>query len=153
MEEIFEVLKSFIKNQLPEYIENLPESTCPLPLFTDSNIVFGPVDLSRYEMQTVCAILPEGQTFDDETISEWSETSRVTVAFICQKKKYDILIQQMCRYAAAFKKAVKSDYTLSSEIVEDTNLENAKFIYDAGTVENQMTVVELSMTIIINNEY
>lgn len=152
MEQIINILKSFIKDIFPEYTAQYESRDCTLPDFTEKNIVVGSVDLSRYELPVVCAILPENQIPEENSVSEWNDTTKLTVAFVCQKAVYDLLIKRMCRYASAFKRAVINDYTLGN-MVENTSIDKVSFFYDAGAVEEQVTVCEIELTIITAEEY
>lgn len=152
MEEVINILKEFLKNNLSECTAELETKGCSLPNLTEKNITFGAVDLSRYELPVICAILPGNQIIEEVSVAEWNEKTKLTVAFVCQKEKYDILVKRMCRYAEAFKRAVVNDYTLGNR-VENTTIDKVSFFYDAGATEEQVTVCEIELTIITAEEY
>lgn len=116
------------------------------------NIVFGPVDVSRYELPVVCAVLPGDQTSEDVSISEWDDNTDFTVAFVCQKADSQTLTKRMCRYASAFKELIKKNPTFG-DAVENVEFRKASFFYDAGAVEDQVMVAEIELTIITANEF
>ena len=108
------------------------------------NIVFGTVDLSRYESAVVVSILPETQEPDEEFINGFSDRSEFTVTFLFQKDKYPLLVKRMLRYAKAFRKAQAKNPDFDDS-VEESEITQIKFYPDTGAVAQQMTAFEISL--------
>jgi hypothetical protein len=82
MEQIAKTIKDFILNDVNAELAGLADQTVTLPAVTADNIIFGTVDLSRYEVPIVVSILPEQQEPDDGYIDGFSDTS-VILSLIC----------------------------------------------------------------------
>lgn len=146
MEQIAEALKDFIIEKLPEYLEEMESEGITLPALSENDVVIGVIDVSRYENDVICSILPETQNDEEGHIADYSISNGFTVSFLCQNADYDVLVRRMCRYAAALRKALLNDYTINGN-ADDVEIGERKFYPDCGTVENQMTGVEIEITI------
>ena len=151
MEEIFSNIKQFILNTVNGYITALADETTPMNAILEKNIVFGSVDLSRYDSKIICSVLPESQEENEEEIGSYKITSDFTVSFLCRGYQQDVLVRQMCRYGAAFRRAVLDDVSLG-QTVEQSEIGRRDFFTDAGTVEKQMTAVEIGLTVETEDE-
>lgn len=145
MEEIAEAIKNFILEDVNAELAGLAEEGVTLPEVAEKNIVFGTVDLSRYESAVVVSILPETQEPDEEFINGFSDRSEFTVTFLFQKEKYPLLVKRMCRYAKAFRKAQAKNPEFDDS-VEDSEITQIKFYPDTGAVAQQMTAFEISLS-------
>ena len=67
------------------------------------------------------------------------------MAFICREDKQSVLDDKVVRYAHAFRKAVLTDTSLDGALT-GSELGERKFYFDAGTVEQQMSAVEITFT-------
>lgn len=151
MEEIFNNIKQFILNTVNGYITALADETTPMNAILGKNIVFGSVDLSRYDSKIICSVIPESQEENEEEIGSYKITSDFTVSFLCRGYQQDVLVRQMCRYGAAFRRAVLDDVSLG-QTVEQSEIGRRDFFTDAGTVEKQMTAVEIGLTVETEDE-
>lgn len=151
MEEIFRNIKDFILNTVNGYITELADEETPMNEITEKNIVFGSVDLSRYNSKIVCSILPDSQEEDEEEIGSYKITSSFTVTFLCKGYPLEVLVRQMCRYGVAFRRAVLDDVSLG-QTVEQAEINRREFFTDAGTVEKQVTAVEIGLAVITEDE-
>lgn len=151
MEEIFNNIKQFILNTVNGYITALADETTPMNAILGKNIVFGSVDLSRYDSKIICSVIPESQEENEEEIGSYKITSDFTVSFLCRGYQQDVLVRQMCRYGAAFRRAVLDDVSLG-QTVEQSTIGRRDFFTDAGTVEKQMTAVEIGLTVETEDE-
>lgn len=115
------------------------------------NIVVGMVDLSRYDYSLVISILPD----DEEDIEEGGEYNfidghgirrDVTITIICRKDKYDELIQKACNYTDLLCEQLRLDSELGG-VVSGLEIGQRKYFLDAGAVEQQLTAVEISLTL------
>ena len=151
MEEIFARIKEFILSAVNSRIEGLADETTPMCAVEERNIVFGAVDLSRYDAKVVCAVIPESEEEDEQEIGAYKVTSEFTVSFLCRGYPQEVLVRQMCRYGAAFRRAVLDDGSLG-QTVERSEIGRRGFYTDAGTVGGQMTAVELGLTVETEDE-
>lgn len=144
MEQIAENLKNFILNDVNAELSGLESEGVTLPAIAEKNIVFGTVDLSRYESPVVVSILPETQEPDEEYINGFSDRSEFTVTFLFQKTAYPILVKRMFRYAKAFRKAQAKNPDFDDS-VEESEITQIQFYPDTGAVPQQMTAFEISL--------
>ncbi len=151
MEAIFNYIKQFILSTVNGYLPEYADENTPMNAIEEKNIVFGAVDLSRYTDKIVCAIVPDSEDDEEAEIGADKENSDFTVSFLCRGYAQDVLVRQMCRYGAAFRRAVLDDVSLNGT-VERAEIGRRNFFTDAGTVEKQMTAVEISLTVITEDE-
>lgn len=59
-----------------------------------------------------------------------------------------MLVRQVCRYSAAFRRAALDDISLAGA-VERSEIGERRFFTDAGTVEKQAVAVEIGLTVTI----
>lgn len=145
MEKIFNDIKDFILTTVNPYISEMADSETPMNEINEKNIVFGSVDLSRYNAKVICSIIPDSQEENEEEIGSYKITSDFTVTFLCKGYPLETLVRQMCRYGAAFRRAVLDDVSLGGK-VERSEIGRREFFTDAGTVEKQVTAVEIGLT-------
>lgn len=152
MEEIFNYIKDFILSVVNPLLSEYEDETTPMNAIEDKNIIFGAVDLSRFDKsKNVCVVVPENEEEDDSEIGAYKISSGFTVSFLCRGEKQDVLVRQMCRYGAAFRRAVLDDLSLNGT-VERAEIGRREFFTDAGTVSNQMTAVEISLSVETEDE-
>lgn len=151
MEELFNLIKAFILDDVNEVLPDFEDSSVELPSFADKNIVFGAVDLQKNAQNVVCAILPEEETEDDGYINGANASHQFTVAFLVRNAVYETLVKRMCRYASAFRRALFNNPDFDAQ-VEDIEIGERRFFYDAGAVEKQCCIVEISLTIFTTEE-
>ena len=145
MEEIAETIKDFILNDVNSELAALASEGVTLPAVDEKNIIFGTVDLSRYEKAVVVSILPEQQTPDEGYINGFSDDSEFVITFLFQKEKYPVLVSRMCRYAKAFRIAQAKNPSMSDE-AEESEITLTDFFPDCGPVPQQMTAFEINLT-------
>ena len=151
MEQIAEAIKKFILEDVNAELSGLASEGVTLPQIAEKNIVFGTVDLSRYEAGVIVSILPETQQPDEEFINGFSDRSEFTVTFLFQKEKYSLLVKRMFRYAKAFRTAQAKNPELNNvdgttELgVEESEITQIQFYPDTGAVAQQMTAFEISL--------
>ena len=73
MEQIADAIKKFILEDVNAELSGLASEGVTLPQIAEKNIVFGTVDLSRYEAGVIVSILPETQQPDEEFIDGFSD--------------------------------------------------------------------------------
>lgn len=144
MEQIAEAIKDFILEDVNAELTGLESEGVTLPQIAEKNIVFGTVDLSRYESQVVVSILPETQEPDEEFINGFSDRSEFTITFIFQKTAYPLLVKRMFRYAKAFRKAQAQNPDFDNS-VEESEITQIQFYPDTGAVAQQMTAFEITI--------
>lgn len=151
MEEIFNYIKQFILSTVNGALSDYADDDTPMNAIESKNIVFGAVDLSRYSSKIICAILPEEEEDDESEIGAYKIGSDFTVSFLCSGYAQEVLVRQMCRYGAAFRRAVLDDVSLGGT-VESSTIGRRDFFSDAGTVEKQMAAVEISLSVVTEDE-
>ena len=147
MEQIAETIKNFILNDVNAELAALADQSVTLPQVEAKNIVFGTVDLSRYEKPVVVSILPEQQEPDDGYINGFSDRSEFVVTFLFQKEKYNNLVSRMCRYAKAFRIAQAKNPSMS-DTIEESEITQIDFFPDTGAVPQQMTAFEINLAVV-----
>lgn len=147
MEQIAETLKTFLLEDVNAELPGLESEGVTLPTITAKNIVFGTVDLSRYESPVVVSILPETQSQEEGFIDGTAWRSDFTITFLFQKAVYPLLVKRMCRYSNAFKTALAKNPDFDGN-VEESELEQIQFYPDTGAVEHQMTASEITLNVI-----
>lgn len=152
MEKIFEKIKKFILTSVNHYIEEETTKDVPLTKINAGDIIFGQVDLLKYKNNILVAIVPIKQENGDSELADYEENSNFVVSFIARFSQSEILIKQMCRYAFCFKKAIYNDGSLGNT-VDDVTINTAKFYSNAGTVENQMSAVEIDISVTTSVDY
>lgn len=150
MEQIAETIKNFILNDVNTELAALEDQSVTLPPVEAKNIVFGTVDLSRYERPVVVSILPEQQEPDDGYIDGFADRSEFVVTFLFQKDKYPALVSRMCRYSKAFRTAQAKNPSMS-DAIEESEITQIDFFPDTGAVPQQMTAFEINMAVITEN--
>ena len=150
MEQIANTIKNFIVNDVNAELAALADQSVTLPAVEAKNIVFGTVDLSRYERPVVVSILPEQQEPDEGYIDGFSDRSEFVVTFLFQKEKYSTLISRMCRYSKAFCTAQAKNPSMS-DAIEESEITQIDFFPDTGAVPQQMTAFEINMAAVTEN--
>lgn len=150
MEQIAETITNFILNDVNTELAALEDQSVTLPLVEEKNIVFGTVDLSRYERPVVVSILPEQQEPDEGYIDGFSDRSEFVVTFLFQKAKYPELVSRMCRYSKAFRIAQAKNPSMS-DAIEESEITQIDFFPDTGAVPQQMTAFEINLAVVTEN--
>lgn len=146
MEETIDGIRRFILENVNEYLAGLSDDETPMNAIDAKNIASGAVDLSRYDAKVVCAIIPESEIDNDDDIGVYNTRATFTIAFICKGYPQDVLVRQVCRYSAAFRRAALDDISLAGA-VERSEIGERRFFTDAGTVEKQAVAVEIGLTV------
>jgi len=146
MDQIAEEIKDFILANVNAELSGLVETGLTLPAITKDNIVFGTVDLSRYEVPVVVSILPETQEPEPGFIDGTSQKSEFTITFLFQKATYKVLVKRMCRYAKAFWLAQSKEPDFGD--IEESEITEIQYYPDTGAVAQQMTAFELTLDVI-----
>ena len=143
MDKIADSIKNFIINKVNAELSGLTETGLTLPTISSADVVFGVVDLSRYEKPIIVSILPETQNETGDDIDGVNMDSTFIITFLFQKIQYDKAMKRMCRYAKAFwlAQAKNPDFTG----VEDSTITNIQYFPDAGVTPQQMTAVEITL--------
>lgn len=113
------------------------------------DVVIGVVDLSRYESNLLISLLPEEESEADDgkfIDGDYVEQS-VTLTVLLRGKSNEKLCEGICKYSDLICQKIRDDCELSG-IVVGSGLGDRKFYLDAGTVEKQMTAVEIPLTLL-----
>ena len=143
IQSIYNAIKTYLINGSAFF---QAEGVTPLK---DSDFYFGVVDLLKKRGAVVCAIVPDTQnevdSSEQDDLSGYQEDTQFTVAFICRENKQSVLDENVCAYAEAFRKAVLTDCSLDGAIT-GCGIGERKYYFDVGTVEQQMSAVEITFT-------
>lgn len=152
MEEIFNNIKAFLLEKVNPLVAEAAEEGLSMPQFSENFIIFGQVDLSRYQNKIIVSVLPEEQTEEPvENLDSYQQNSSFTITFLCSGDTAEKLVKKMCRYSECFRKAILSD-PMMNETCNDSALGDRMFYCDAGAVPGQMTAVEIGLTIFTSIE-
>jgi len=149
MENTFNAIKEFILTSVNKRLPDYNDEEITLAEFTENSIVFGAVDLQKNNKNLVCAILPEEQSEEEGTITDFRSRNNFTVAILVRGDTYEKLVKKMCRYSEAFRDELLRNYTMNNTVA-DIELGTRQFFYDAGTTEKQMCAVEIELTIYLD---
>lgn len=150
MEYASEALRSFIAGGFTNYLKSHEDSETPMNAV--DTVVFGGVDLSRYDAKkVVCAVIADSDAPADSHISDAVLDCRFTVSFILRGYPASVLERQMKRYALALREALEANFTLGGR-VSDCSCGKCEYFPDAGTVEKQMCAAETEVNVTVDNE-
>lgn len=141
-------------NDLKDWLKGLDYTSIGLPAPTNKNIALGKVDLTRYESPLVVSIIPETEDNSDQYdyASGQAYELKVTVTYICRGAKKEKLIENMSKYCELVCDSINKDCTLGG-IASGAGLGQRSFFTDAGTVEAQLTAVEIELTLLYIKEF
>lgn len=147
MEELYRTLKAFILGPVNAALEGFAGEGCTLPAVEKGAVFFGTLDALKSAQPVLVSVYPESSEAGEEDIGG-TESMRhsVTVTFFCRGAPQEENILRTCRYAAAFRKCVREDWTLGGK-TENAAAERFVFFPDCGTAERTAAAVEIEMTI------
>ena len=152
MEHIFDALKDMILSELPARLEALEDESTPLRPPAEKDVIFGTVDLSKIRSPLIVAIVPESQSDEESETGAYSTSTNLSVSFICSTvAKTETRIRQICRYGAAFRRMVLDDPSLGGRVL-DTGIGERQFFPDVGTAPGQTSIIEISLTVLTDEE-
>ena len=146
MDKIADSIKNFIINKVNAELSGLTETGLTLPTISSADVVFGVVDLSRYEKPIIVSILPETQNETGDYIDGVNMDSTFIITFLFQKIQYDKAMKRMCRYAKAFWLAQSKEPDFGD--IEESEITEIQYYPDTGAVAQQMTAFELTLDVI-----
>lgn len=116
--------------------------------FTEKNVVLGVVDLSRYENDIIVSVIPDEEQDAEESFLDGQGINlSFTITVLCRGQKQEILIKNICEYSRQICNILREDCTLGG-IVDNLKLEKRKYFLDAGPTSEQMTAVEIPLTVL-----
>ena len=146
MEAVYEALSDFIAGVMPRYLRKMETEDTSCPPVQKKDVEFGAVDVSRMQQKCIVSVMPDEESDGDGDLASWEKECSVTVTFIFSGAAYAVLVRRMVRYAAAFRRAVLGDPTLSGKVF-DTEVGKRTFHPDRGTADKQMTASEVKLVI------
>ena len=116
--------------------------------FTESNVIIGSVDLSRFPQKNLCVIVPETMEVTEQYIDgSFEAKTSFTLSFLFRGEKYPALVEKMEAKADEIQKLIMNSLSLENAVAS-AELEKIEFYYDCGTGESQATGLDVKMTII-----
>lgn len=143
MKEIYDDIKSFLLTKVNAAID---ESGLGVPKFSEKFIVFGAVDLTKYTNKLIVSVLPDNQYEAEGDNGDYRTANGVTVSFLVTGDIYENLVSQVCFYSEIFCKCLYANAGLDGD-EDDVVIGERKYYMDAGTLDRQMTGVEVNLTI------
>ncbi len=148
MLKIVNAIKDFLLDNVNAKIDEIAEQEgLTVPKIEKKQIVHGIVDVSRYTGKCVVSIIADEQRETDGNITEWQFETDLTVTFLASGASYENLVKYTCIYASAFKRAMQDSPTFNLKF-RGSGLGSVKFYYDAGATSEQMTAVEIELTVV-----
>ena len=147
MEQIAELIKTFILTNVNAELPGLASTGVTLPAIDTKNVVFGTVDLSRYEAPVLVSILPDTESMGEGYIDGAEIQHDLTITFLFQKATYSVLVKRMMRYVRAFQLALEKNEDFSGQ-VRSTLVEEIRFYPDTGATPQQMTAFEIQFNVV-----
>ncbi|MBQ1627994.1 MAG: hypothetical protein II098_02405 [Treponema sp.] len=128
--------------------ENLKNLICEnFEIFTESDVLIGSIDLSRYEKNNLCVIIPEKTEITETYIDgSFKAETRFTISMMFRGKKHSECVRTMEETAVNMQRLLISDFSLGSS-VSDIIPGEIKYFYDCGTVEHQASGLDIELTI------
>mgnify|MGYP004448111307 CR=1 FL=1 len=146
-EEVMMALKKFLSNSFNEISKAYEDASTPMHAISEKLIATGGDDLSRFENAKICVvIIPESEEYSEGTTGDTAVDCRLTVSFLCRGAAHEVLLRQMYRFNAAFRKAVDENFTLDGK-VSDIVLGTTDFYPNTGSVDGQMTAAEIGINV------
>lgn len=156
MEAICNVLKSFMVTELPPYLAVLADTETPLPVFQadnpasvppeKGNVFCGAIDIEKNVQKQSVFIVPDSQDISESTMNATENNTKISVYIFVRREPPDVLFRQAMRYAAAVKKAVLNNFTLSGE-VEQAAVTKIDYFDNVENADNKIRAVCIEMTI------
>ena len=141
-------------NELKDWLLSLDYSKIGLPAPAEKNIILGTVDLSRYESDLIISIIPETEEESEQYNFNDGQGIQLemTVTILCRGQSQEKLVETMSAYTDYILDEIRQDCTLGN-IGEGSAIGTRKFYLDAGTVENQLTASETTLTLLYIRKY
>lgn len=115
--------------------------------FTESDVIIGSVDLSRFPQKNLCVIVPETMEVTEQYIDgSFEAKTSFTLSFLFRGEKYPALVEKMEAKADEIQKLIMNSLSLENAVTS-AELEKIEFYYDCGTAEKQATGLDVKMTI------
>lgn len=146
MEAQIENLKSYLINNLPDFLRARETEAIKLNDLTENNIIIGTIDINKYIMPVVCSILPNYENDSEITLEETTEALNVTISIIFRQDKYENLVKKMIKYCEALRDALLADYSLANTCI-NSDIGERRLFLDCGTSPQSATGFEFELTI------
>lgn len=128
--------------------ENLKNLICEnFEIFSDSDVLIGSIDLTRYEKNNLCVIIPEKSEIIETYIDgSFKAETRFTISMMFRGKKHSECVSTMEETAVNMQRLLISEFSLGNTVSEVIPGE-IKYFYDCGTVERQASGLDIELTI------
>lgn len=138
-----------ILQQLKQWLTSIDYGTLPAPRSKD--IIAGYIDLSRFESKILISLLPEDEddaTKDENDFIDGTGLKQlVTITILCRGESQQKLIEKISKYNEVICDAIRNDVELGG-FATGCGIDTRKFYLDAGAVSEQVTAVEIPLTIL-----
>lgn len=147
MEKVCNVLKSFILDNLPQYLEEMQDEETPLPEFTDATVKVGSINVEQNKQSQLCFVVPDSQSIEELTVSSEQVTTRVDIFVFVRNAPEDCLFRQAMRYGAAIKRAIENDYSIQGAFIQCYCTE-MEFFSDVEASGGKVKAIRIGLTAI-----
>lgn len=141
MEEVIEALQGKLVDDFQPYLT-------PYGITAPKSAIFGDIDLEKNRQKVTAFILPDEESFEEETIGVDTVEQRLDVFLFMRGKPRAELALDVMRAGRAFRQMIKEDNDLDGQ-VGYIHLEKASYIEG---VENNDSIKGIQLTVKVINE-
>lgn len=138
-----------ILQKLKQWLLSIDYGSLPAP--KNKEIIAGQIDLSRYESKVLISLIPddEDDASEDENafIDGIGLKQVITITVLCRGEAQNKLIEKVSKYNEIICDAIRNDVELGG-FATGCGIDTRKFYLDAGAVSEQVTAVEIPLTIL-----
>ena len=141
-------------NKIKDFLLELDYGELEAP--AERDIICGIIDLSRYESNILISLLPDDEEHASESDNDFIDGQGyklgATVTVLCRGAEQEKLLERISDYCELICTSIDQDCSLNDRFTGSA-IGIRKYYIDAGAVENQMTAVEIPLTLLYEHEY
>jgi len=122
----------------------------------ERDIVCGIIDLSRYESNLLISLLPDDEDHASDSENDFIDGQGyklgATITVLCRGADQETLLERISDYCDLICTSIDKDCSLDDNFT-GSSIGTRKYYIDAGAVENQMTAVEIPLTLLYEHVY
>ncbi len=145
MDSIFNAIKNFLLTEVNDSLSE--ESSIELTAFDDKRIIFGLVDVSKFQgSKVIASVLPERQSLGQGNAAYTVLENEILLTVICGADTFERIQKKTVLYAKAIESCILQE-TQWPDTIEDVHFESAEYTFDAGSAPGQLSAVEIRLTV------
>lgn len=141
-------------HKIKDWLLDLDYGELPAP--AERDIICGVIDLSRYESNILISLLPDEEDHATDSENDFIDGQGyklgATVTVICRGAEQEKLLERISDYCELICTSLDNDCSMGDRFT-GTGIGTRKYYLDAGAVENQMTAVEIPLTLLYEHVY